>query len=120
MIIFNSGVIYHTIYLRRGTIVQNSRARNISISITLILTTFLFLIMTTPGNIVYTFFYNTSALILLPLVDGIMFTYHITSFPLYFITLNDFRNGFISMITLKKINPRIAPNFNEAQTQIQE
>jgi hypothetical protein len=102
MMIFNIGVIYHLIYNRRMVIVQKSRSRNISISITLVITTFLFLIMTIPGDIIYTFFNNTSKSTVLQVADATMFTYHIISFPLYMLTLKDFRRIFISMITLKK------------------
>jgi hypothetical protein len=58
--------------------------------------------MTVPGGIVYTFFYSKSRLTLLQIVDATMFTYHITSFPLYFITLSEFRSVFIGMMTFKK------------------
>ncbi|CAF1006124.1 unnamed protein product [Adineta ricciae] len=56
MIILNSGVIYHLINLRRTTSLQNSRIQHRAISITLVITTFLFLIMTVPASVGFTFF----------------------------------------------------------------
>ncbi|CAF4899850.1 unnamed protein product, partial [Rotaria sp. Silwood1] len=50
MVTFNSGVIYHLIRLRHTSTIQNSRIEHRSISITLVITTFLFLIMTIPAT----------------------------------------------------------------------
>ena len=60
MVIFNSGVIYHLAHLRRTTTVQNSRIQHRSISITLVITTFLFLAMTIPSGVTFAFFSNNS------------------------------------------------------------
>ena len=116
MMTFNSGVIYHLIYLRRKATVRKSRSRNLSVSVALVCTTFLFLIMTIPGDIVYTFFYSTSRLILLQVADATMFTYHITSFPLYFLTLKDFRSIFFAMIGCKKIDQKSQTIFSKVRT----
>jgi hypothetical protein len=63
--------------------------------------------MTIPGNVVYIFFDSTLTLTALQVTDAIMYTYHITSFPLYMLTLKDFRKIFISMITLQKMNRQL-------------
>lgn len=91
MVIFNSGVIYHLIRLRQITTLQNPRIQHRSITITLVITTFLFLIMTTPGTICYAFFSTTASYVILHLFDSILYTYHILSFPLYLITYGRFR-----------------------------
>ncbi|CAF4161443.1 unnamed protein product, partial [Adineta steineri] len=85
MVIFNSGVIYHLIHRHHRTTIRNSRIRHRSITITLITTTFLFLIMTVPATVAFAFFPDGNETIL-HLLDGILYTYHITSFPLYLIT----------------------------------
>jgi len=106
MVILNSGVIYRLIHLHRTTKIQNSRIQYRSISITLVITTFLFLIMTTPSTIAFAFFPN-SDLTVLSLLDGILYTYHITSFPLYFITFTEFRQECIGMLTCKNHHQKI-------------
>ncbi|CAF1255261.1 unnamed protein product [Rotaria sordida] len=108
MIIFNSGVIYHLIRHRHARIIQNSNIQHRAISITLVLTTFLFLIMTIPATIVAAFFFTTQAT-LMKILDSALYTYHITSFPLYFITFGAFRRECIMMITCKNSTRRIAP-----------
>jgi hypothetical protein len=102
MVIFNSGVIYHLIHLRQTSTVQNSRIQHRSLSITLVVTTFLFLIMTIPGTIAYAFFGATASQFLLHFFDSILFTYHISSFPLYMITFTEFRKEVIRLVTYNK------------------
>jgi len=109
MMTFNSGAIYHLIHFRRTTTIQNSGIRHRSISITLFTTTFLFLIMTLPANIGFGFFQGILSSTILDLGDDILFTYHITSFPLYMITFKEFRQAFIAMITCAKNTARVAP-----------
>jgi hypothetical protein len=124
MITLNSGTIYHMIRLHRTTTIQNSRIQHRSISITLLSTTFLFLIMTVPANIAFAFFQNILSDTILNLADGILFTYHITLFPLYMITFKEFRQEFIAMITCTKNTLRVRPidtiqmNRLSAQTMI--
>jgi hypothetical protein len=69
MMLFNSGVIYKLI-------------RHRSITLTLLITTFLFLLMTVLATIGFSFF-ATSNLPILNLLDGILYSYHITSFPFF-------------------------------------
>jgi hypothetical protein len=109
MVIFNSGAIYHLTRHYRTTMVQNSRIRHRSISITLFTTTFLFLIMTVPANIIFAFFQTVLSPTILRLADGILFTYYITSFPLYMITCKEFRQVFITIITCGKNTAKVAP-----------
>ncbi|CAF3338293.1 unnamed protein product [Rotaria sp. Silwood1] len=108
MVTFNSGVIYHLIHLRHTSTIQNSRIQHRSISITLVITTFLFLIMTIPATVGFAFFYNSNTTILY-FLDGLLYTYHILSFPLYMITFDEFRQQVIAIITCKRNNQRIAP-----------
>jgi hypothetical protein len=109
MVIFNSGVIYSLIRHRRTITLQNSRVQHRSISMTLVITTFLFLLMTIPATVAFAFFSNIASGTILDAMDSILYTYHITSFPLYFITFGDFRREFIAMITCSTNNPRVAP-----------
>jgi hypothetical protein len=60
MVTFDSGVIYYLARLHRTTTVQNSRIQHRSISIILVITTFLLLIMTMPSGITFAFFSNNS------------------------------------------------------------
>ncbi|CAF2408523.1 unnamed protein product [Rotaria sp. Silwood2] len=110
MVTFNSGVIYHLIRRRNTRMIQNSNIQHRAISITLVLTTFLFLIMTIPATIVAAFFFTTPTTTLAKVLDSALYTYHITSFPLYFITFNAFRRECIMMITCKKNTQRVVPS----------
>jgi hypothetical protein len=114
MVILNSGTIYHLTRLQRTTTVRNSRIQHRSISITLVITTFLFLFMTVPANVAFGFFQTTASPMVLQSADAALFTYHITSFALYMITFKEFRREFISMITCTKTPGRILP-MNTAQ-----
>ncbi|CAF1135987.1 unnamed protein product [Adineta ricciae] len=98
MVSFNSNVIYHLMRFRYVGAIQNARIQHRSISITLIITTFLFLIMTIPATICYAFFYATASRFVLHLFDYILYTYHILSFPIYLITLREFRQEIYSLI----------------------
>jgi hypothetical protein len=109
MVIFNSGVIYHLFHLSRITRIQNSRIHHRSISITAIVTTFLFLIMTIPATVAFGFFLNTAGDVVLYTMDSMLYTYHILSFPLYMITFHEFRREFIKMVTCNNNDRRIRP-----------
>jgi hypothetical protein len=115
MVTLDSGVIYHLIRLRRTTTIQNSRVQHRTISITLVITTALFLIMTIPSGVAFAFFYTTAGTIVLETADAFFFSYHITSFPLYFITFTEFRRECITMITCSKNARRVAPTNTAAQ-----
>jgi hypothetical protein len=106
MVIFNSGMIYHLTHLRRKSSISNSRIQYRAISITLVMTTFLFLLMTIPATVSFAFFYTSANVTLLHMLDSILYTYHISSFPLYLITYNEFRRECLAMITYKN-NRRI-------------
>lgn len=109
MTIYNSGLIYKLIYFQQRSLVTSSQNRSRSISITLLVTTCLFLIMTIPASIVFAFFYETVNPTFLRMIDAILYTYHILSFPTYFLTFNKFRNVFFQMIRCKKSDQRITP-----------
>ncbi|CAF3833352.1 unnamed protein product [Rotaria sp. Silwood1] len=51
MVILNSGVIYYLIQLKRKTTIQNSRIQHKAISVTLVITTFMFLMMRIPTTV---------------------------------------------------------------------
>ncbi|CAF4235092.1 unnamed protein product, partial [Rotaria magnacalcarata] len=53
MVIFDSGVIYHFIRVDQVTTIQHRRIQHRSITITLVITTLLFLTMTTPATVYY-------------------------------------------------------------------
>jgi hypothetical protein len=101
MVIFNSGVIYHLIHFHRLSSIQKSRIHYRTISITLVITTFLFLIMTIPATVSFAFFYSKASVALLHMLDSLLYTYHISSFPLYFIIFNEFRKECMAMFTCK-------------------
>jgi hypothetical protein len=96
MLIFNTLIIRHLILIKRTSTLQKSRIRHSSISIPILLSAFLFCIMTTPPAIIFAFFHNQISSeifrsLLLSLLDSIKYTYHSLSFFLYFITLVEFR-----------------------------
>ncbi|CAF2498806.1 unnamed protein product [Rotaria sp. Silwood2] len=107
MIAFNSGVIYHLIHLRHTSTIQNSRIQHRSISFTLVITTFLFLIMTIPATVGFAFFSESNVTVLY-LLDGLLYTYHILSFPLYMIIFDEFRLEFFYMVTCRRNNRTVA------------
>lgn len=109
MVLFNTGVIYHLIRLRRTSTVQNSRIQHRSLSITSVATTFLFLIMTIPANIAFGFFQEVASPTVLRLVDASLFTYHVTSFPLYFITYKKFRQQALALLICRPNQAQVAP-----------
>jgi hypothetical protein len=109
MVIFNSCVIYQLINLHCTTMIQNTRLQHRSVTITLVITTFLFSIMTIPGTVAYAFFAGTAPITVLHGLDSILYTYHITSFPLYMLTFGDFRREFIKMIKCSKNNRTVVP-----------
>ena len=104
MIVFNSRTIYHLIHLRRVRIIQQSAIQHQAISVTLILTTCLFLIMTIPATIVAAFFFTIPTTILAKVLDSILYTYHILSFVIYFLTFNAFRHEVLALLTCRKKN----------------
>ena len=108
MVTLNTGVIYHLIHMRRTTTVQNSRIHHRAISITLVITTFLFLFMTVPSTVAFAFFSTTNKTFL-RILDGLMYSYHILSFPLYLITFDEFRRETIAFLTCRKTDSRVGP-----------
>ena len=97
MLLFNILIIRRLIMIKRTSILHQSRVRHSSISVSILLSTFLFCLMTTPPAIVFAFFrtFVHSALfenLILNILDSIKYTYHSLSFLLYFITIVDFRH----------------------------
>jgi hypothetical protein len=99
MVMFNSGVIYHLFRLNHTSTIQNSRVRHRAISIVTVVTTFLFLITTTPSMIAFAFFADIANLVVLHTVGCILYTYYILSFFIYMITFDEFRKEFITMVS---------------------
>ena len=114
MVVFNSGVVHQLLRIRRESTLQNSRIQHRAISITLVVTTSLFLILTTPSGIAFAIFYNTASKTLLQLMDGIYFTYHTLSFPLYLITFTEFRREFLAMIFYRRRLQVVVPTKSAA------
>jgi hypothetical protein len=68
--------------------------------------------MTTPVSIAYAYFPNTNESILYAL-DSILYTYHILSFPIYFLTFAEFRREFFKLIALNKCKNIPTIHFSE-------
>lgn len=111
LVLLNSGVIYHLVELRRTTTIQNSRIRHRPITLTLVITTLLFLIMTIPATVAYAFFPKSNETIL-HLLDGILYTYHVLSFPLYFITFQEFRHECLAIFNCRNNQVKAQPQLD--------
>ena len=103
MLIFNTLIIRHLILIKRTSTLQQSHIRHSSISIPILLSAFLFCIMTTPPAIIFAFFHlqvqsEIFQNLLLSLLDSIKYTYHSLSFFLYFVTLVEFRTEFFRLL----------------------
>jgi hypothetical protein len=103
MFIFNILIIRYLILIKRTSTLQRSHIRYSSISIPILLSTFLFCIMTTPPAIFFSFFHKQTRSelfqhILLNLLDSIKYTYHSLSFFVYFLTLIEFRQGVFRLL----------------------
>ncbi len=65
MMLFNSGIIFHLIHYRHEVINQNLQLRHRSTTLTLVITTFLCLIMTVPATIPFALLSTSDSTILL-------------------------------------------------------
>ncbi|CAF2831008.1 unnamed protein product [Rotaria sp. Silwood2] len=108
MVILNTGVSYHLLHFQRTNSTPNSRIQHRAITLTLVITTSLFLVMTIPAAVAYAFFIQANAT-LLCFLDGVLYTYHVLSFPLYLITFNGFRRECIEMLTWKFCHRKVVP-----------
>ncbi|CAF1512333.1 unnamed protein product [Adineta steineri] len=109
MLIFNILIIRHLILIKRTSSIQKSRIRHTSISIPILVSAFLFCLMTTPPAIIFAFFHKViqSSIFqnyLLSLIDSIKYTYHALSFFLYFATLIEFRTEFFRLLFCRFLN----------------
>ncbi|CAF2480058.1 unnamed protein product [Rotaria sp. Silwood2] len=109
MLIFNILIIRHLILIKKTSSLQRSRIRHSSISMPILLSAFLFCIMTTPPAVIFAFFHkqlqsDIFQTLLLSLLDSIKYTYHSLSFFLYFITLVEFRKEFFRLLHCRCIN----------------
>ncbi|CAF3603962.1 unnamed protein product [Rotaria socialis] len=84
--------IYHVTRIRRNSTIQKSRIQHRSMPITSVVTTVLFLIMTMPATLCLALFFRTMSYFILLLFDSILYTYHVlSSFIIYITTFNEFR-----------------------------
>ncbi|CAF0753635.1 unnamed protein product [Rotaria sp. Silwood1] len=109
MLTFNILIIRHLILIKKTSSLQRSRVRHSSISMPILLSAFLFCIMTTPPAVIFAFFHkqlqsDVFQTLLLSLLDSIKYTYHSLSFFLYFITLVEFRKEFFHLLHCRFIN----------------
>ncbi|CAF1118040.1 unnamed protein product [Adineta ricciae] len=107
MMSFNSISIYHLIQLRNTTLVQNSRIRHRSISITLIITAFLFLVTSVPSKMIYSFFFDQLGgsiwgQRILNTFDTIGYIYPLLDFPIYLATFSEFRHELFNFVARKR------------------
>lgn len=109
MTIFNSGVIYHLTRLRQTTTICTSRIHHRAISITSVISTFLFLLMIVPRTVAFAFF-TASSITILHSLDSLRYSYHTSAFPIYFITLPEFRRECIGLITFKRSTRSVEPS----------
>lgn len=122
MLTFNILIIRHLILIKHTSTLQKSRIRHSSISIPILLTAFLFCIMTTPPAIIFAFFHKLTRSdlfdkYLLSLLDSIKYTYHTLSFFLYFITLIEFRHEFFRLLHCKCFYPNNSSRSSRYKTQ---
>ena len=108
MILFNTGIIYYLIFNPQTVNLVNSRQLHRSISITLLITTFLFLFMTIPATVAFAFF-SSADQDLLRFLDGLLNLYHILSFPLYFTTFSQFRRECFVVFGRRRSQRTIVP-----------
>ena len=97
MLILNYSVVHCLLRLRRNSVVARSQIQHRAITVTLVITTSLFLLMTIPSTVAFAFFPGANHT-LLNFLDGILYTYHITSFPIYFFTFGQFRRECLKMV----------------------
>jgi hypothetical protein len=116
MLVLNSGVIYHLLLLRRNSTAHNSRIQHRSISVTLVITTVLFVLLTIPPTVAYGFFYDMFNTTVLHTMDSLMYTYHIIGFPLYLLTFVEFRQEFINMICCRHDRTKVTPVISSTRT----
>lgn len=108
MTLFNCGIIYQLFRLHYSIDREHSRIRHGPISVTLLITTFAFLFMTVPATVGFAFFYTSNQTIL-NLMDCALYSYHIISFPLYFITYGKFRRECLSLFRRNRHHQQIVP-----------
>ena len=113
MTILNCAVIHRLIRLRQTSVISRSQSQHWAITVTLVITSSLFLLMTIPSTVAFAFFPLANRT-LLRFLDGILYTYHITSFPIYFFTFGDFRRE-----CLKMFHFTCCPQKSSSQVNIQ-
>lgn len=97
MVILNYSVVHCLLRRRQNSVVSRSQIQHRSITVTLVITTSLFLVMTIPSTVAFAFFPGANHIVL-NLLDGILYIYHITSFPIYFFTFGEFRRQCLKMV----------------------
>ncbi|CAF0829848.1 unnamed protein product [Adineta ricciae] len=121
MLVFNVLIIRHLILIQRTSTIRHSRIRHTTISIPILLSAFLFCLMTTPPALIWAFFYKAIRAgifqeYLMSLIDSVKYTYHSLGFFLYFITLVEFRKEFFRLMHCRCINTNELIKFIQSTT----
>lgn len=103
MVIFDIRIVRHLILIKRSSTVQCSRVQHMSIALSILLSAFLFFLMTTPATIIFIIptRYFPSSLVrtfVIAMLDYVQYTYHSISFVVYFVTLIEFRAEFYRLM----------------------
>ncbi|CAF1363874.1 unnamed protein product [Adineta ricciae] len=107
MLTFNFISIYHLYKIRHITTITNSKIRHRPITITLVVTSFLYVVTRTPSAVIYSYFYAS-----LQTTDWgrrlargfniLLYTFPILNFPIYLVTFSEFRQELFRCITRRK------------------
>ena len=103
MLVFDVRIVRHLLAHKRSSTVQQSRVQHVSVSVSIFLSAFLFCVMTTPATVYFAFLANKVVTgpfkeLTLSVLDAIQYTYHSSSFVLYYVTLVEFRTEFSQLI----------------------
>lgn len=100
MITFNSLLILNL--KRKKVNSANSSSKKLNITVSLVIISFLFLIMTTPGTIMFAFFYDQLFSYMNPsmvyLIDDVSFLNHSLLFVISFVSIRKFRRTIMGTI----------------------
>ncbi|CAF1315632.1 unnamed protein product [Adineta ricciae] len=103
ILLFNVISIRHLYRLRRTTTIRNSKIRHRPITITLIITSFLYVVTRTPSTVVYSYFSDTVSATqwgrgLNIALNLLLYTFPVLNFPIYFMTFTEFRQNLLNFI----------------------
>lgn len=103
MVFFDVRIVRHLMAARSCSTVKHPRVQHTSIAASMFLSTFLFLLMTTPSTITFIFSPDVFPSVefrkkLVIALDSMQYTYHSAAFFVYFATLIEFRMEFHRMM----------------------